>query len=356
MKFETPQDKILVRYLLDDLTEAERQEIEERFFQDDSFFEEITALEDELHYEYRQNHLDKKESATFERKFLQTPQDKAKAAFAGAFLVATSELAGEKASAPRKIVESSTASWWKSFLAFFDFSPMQFGLAAASVLLMLGFGWLFFQNSQLRREMASLQNDRAAEINKQEQIIAEKQRRQAEIEQQLASERQAREQNEQRIREIEEQRINLQREIAQAEQQLNESRRRRNQTPQVPAAAPQPRSVIALSLAPGLFSRSSGEGANRVKLSAGVKTLNLNLLLKNVGEYQSYRASVSNIDEGEIWTGATSQPRGKNAKRSASISIPAEILKRADYELTLSGIKPNNEAEEITTYYFSVVK
>ena len=350
MKIETPTDEKLVRYLLDDLPDAERQEIEERFFQDDSLFEAMVALEDDLHYDYQQNRLNQKERAAFERKFLVTPKDHEKAAFATAFLEATAEIAVEKAATSKKVV--AAPSWWQSIVAFFDFSPMQFGLAAATLLLLFGAGFLIFQNWQLRREMANLENNRAAEINKQEQLIAEKQRQQAELEQQLSAEKQQREQNEERIAEIEAERQRLEQEIA-------EARRRIKEIPQNPVSPPQPqqqRTVIAFSLAPGLSVRSGGSVGNRIKLSPSIKTLRLSLLLKNAGEFQSYRATLNNVDEGEVWTGSTSKVRGKGAKKSVSVSIPAGILKRGDYELMLSGVTANGEAEEIPSYYFSVLK
>lgn len=362
MKLETLKDETLIRYLLDEMTDIERQEIEENFFQDDSFFEEMLALEDELRFEYQQNRLNPGRRAAFEKKFLRTPDDLARNVFAETFLQSASALAGESPEESQKVIVVPGNSWWQSVAAFFDFSasPMRYSLAAATVLLALGVGFLFFQNAQLRRDMAGLENNRTEEIQRQEQILAEKQRQQTELQKQLVAEKQERVQNEQRIQEIETERQRLEREIAETRRKINQAPS--SSPPQNPAVStkqsPPPQStVMALALSPGLFTRGEGEDAVRLKLSPAIRTFRLNLLLKSEGEYKSFRAVLKTLDDDkEVWSGATSKSRGKGAKRSVSLEIPAKIFKRADYELTLFGQAASGEKEEINTYYFGILK
>lgn len=349
MKLQTLNDEMLKRYLLDDVSDEQRREIEERFFEDDSLFEEISVLEDELFFDYKQNRLNAKEQATFERKFLNTPQDREKAAFAEAFLQTTEEFANEKNQETEKV------SWWQPLFALFS-SPLQFGMAAASVLLLLGVSWLFYQNSQMRSELVDLQKGRAEEIQKQEQIIAEKLRQQEELESRLLTEKQKSGQNEQQIQEIKEQRAKLEQEIANL-------RQRKTQTPQniptqkAPVSRPTQRSIVALVLFPGSFTRNSGTEISRVNLSPSARNLQLSLLLETGEQYQSYRAALRTVNEGtEIWSTSNLKARGKGTKQSISITIPANILQRADYELLLVGTTQNGDAEEIDSYYFSVLK
>lgn len=351
-----------MRYLLGEMSDAERQTLEERFFQDDSFFEEMLALEDELFYEYQQNCLSPSERIAFERKFLNTREDRNKMAFAEAFLQTTAELAEEKAATPGKIVEDSPASWWQSIAAFFNFSSpaMQFGFAAASILLLLGVIGLFIQNARRQDEMAKLENSRPEERRQQEQIIAEKEQQQAELERQLESEKLQSGQNEKQIRETDEaQRLQLEQEIAEARRRVNQPPQKN--VPQSPKSQTQPppqqRSVVALILSPGLLTRSGGEGMNRVLLSPSVKNLQLRLLLKNADDYKSYRATLKTIEDGtQVWAKADLKPQRKGKNKSLSLSIPAKNLQRADYEISLVGITASGETEEITNYYFSVVK
>ncbi len=356
MNSEILNDEMLRRYLLDDVSDDERQQIEERFFEDDALFEDIAALEDELHYEYKQNRLNARERYHFERKFLRSEQDLEKSAFAAAFLQATAELAEAKSPA-RKVVEDAPGSFWQSIAAFFSFngSAMRFGLSAAVILLACGLGFLLFKNAELRREMASLEDSRTGELREQQEIIAEKEQRQSELERQLAAEKSQGEHNEKRIAGIESEREKLQQEIA-------ETRRRVNQATPIPIPPspknPQPqRSFIALVLSPGSFTRENGEGMKQVKISPAVKNLQLRLLSEERADFQTYRATLKTLDDGiEVWKSVNLKPRGTGAKKSFSLNIPANILQRADYELVLTGVTANGETEEITNYYFSILK
>ena len=359
MKSPTLNDSMLRKYLLDDITDDERQALEEQFFQDDSLFDEMSALEDELYFDYQQNRLNPKESKAFEQKFLQTPQEIEKAVFANVFLETTAELATEKV----EIIEKEeSVSWWKSFVAFFDFSGsmMQFSAAAALLLLAFGIIGLLIQNSRLQNEMADLQNKQAQERQEQERILAEKEKQQAELErqqreleQQLATEKQQKEQNEQRIKEIETERQKLDREINDTRRQINEiplpQQKRQNQ--------PQQPSFATLILSPGVFTRGEGEGLGKVKLTPELKNLQLRLLLKNKEDYASYDVIVKTVDEQSVvWTSSGLKPQGKGTNQSISVMIPTKNLQRADYELSLIGITKNGEREEVSIYYFGAFR
>ncbi len=350
------------RYLLDEMSDEERQTVEEKFLKDDNFFDEMVAFEDELYYDYQQNRLTARERSIFEQKFLQSRQDIERSEFANAFLETTAEIAGEKIKTKE---DTASVSWWQSIAGFFNFSGsmMQYGMAAAVLLLTLGVIGLFIQNSRLQNEMAGLQNKQAQEKQEQEKILAEKQRQQtelekqqSELEQRLAQEKSNSEQNEKRIQEIEAERTRLAGEIA-------ETRRRINQIPQNPAnsqktpvSQPQPW-LATLILLPGEFNRSNGEGMRRVNISPSVKNLQLRLLLKNKEDYKSYQTTVRGIGQGFVaWKSADLKPGGKGAKKSLLINLPAKNLQRMDYELTLLGVNEDGRTEEITSYYFSVVK
>ena len=359
MNSEITNDEMLRRYLLDDVSDDERQEIEERFLQDDSLFDEMVALEDELHYEYRQNQLNAREQYHFERKFLQSAQEKEKSAFAGAFLQATAQFAEAKTPAARKIAEDAPVSLWQSIAEFFSFSgsTLSYGLSAAVVLLAFGLGFTLFKNAQLNREVASLETNRAAEQREQERIIAEKQQWQSELEKQITDEKLQGEQNEKRIQEIESEREKLRQEIAEARRRVNQpSSNPIPQTTKSPTTQSPP-SFIALALSPGSFTRENGEAMKQIRLAPAIKSLQLRLLSEIGVDFKSYRATLKTLDESvEIWKSGDLQIRGTGAKKSFSITIPAKLLQRADYEISLVGINASGETEEITNYYFSVLK
>lgn len=350
MKTQSSKDELHQRYLLDDVSEEERQEIEERFLQDDDFFDEMLAVEDELYFDYRQDRLSKTGRAVFERKFLRSAEDREKSAFADAFLRATAELAQEKAAAERTIPEFSKSSPWRqSIAAFFNFSnpALQFGFAAVSILLFLGLIGFFIQNARRQDETANLENSRNEQ--QQEQIIAEK-NQQSQIERAPEIEKSPTEQNENQVEEPE---------IAKTEPRVNQpSQKTVPQPPKSPAQPPaQQRSIVALVLSPGTLTRGGGEGMNRVTLLPSVKNLQLSLLLKNADDYKNYRAALKTLDEGtQIWADADLKPRRNGKSKNLTFSIPAKNLQTADYEISLNGITDTGKTEEITSYYFSVVK
>jgi anti-sigma factor RsiW len=357
MNTDTLNDELLKRYLLDDVSDDERQEVEARFFEDDSFFEEMLSLEDELHYEYRQNRLSPREQYHFERKFLQSAKEREKSAFADAFLKATADFAEKTSETTVRNSEEAPVSMWRQVSAFFSFSgsAMQFGLSAAVILLAFGLGIVLFKNAQMQRDMASLESSRNNRLVEQEQIIAEKQRRQEELEQQHAAEKLKGEQNEKKLLEIQLERENLKREIAEARRQVDQPLHV-PQTTKIPSANAQ-RSFVALILSPGWFTRGGGDRMKQVKLTPAIRNLQLSLLSENTETYQSYRAVLKTLDEGrEVWTNENLKSRGKSAKKNFSLNVPTKILQRADYEISLVGVKESGETEEIMSYYFSVQK
>ena len=354
MELGTKKNDLLRNYLLGEMSDETRQKIEENFLGDDQIFEEINALEDELYYDYHQNRLTSAERTIFEQKFLRSHEDIEKLVFAKAFLETTGEFAQQKTAAKAEI---ESVSWLKSIAAFFNFSgsTMQFGMAAALLIIVLGVIGLFIQNSRLQNEMAGLQQKQAQEKLDQENNLADKQRQQTEIEQQLANEKSQGERNEKRIQEIEAERTKL-------ENEINETRRHINQIPQNPVQqktqVSQPQlSLAAIILAPGLFNREGGTGMTKVNLAPSVKNLQFRLLLNSKDEYEAYDVIVKSVDNQRVvWTDSQLKPLGKAAKKSLSLNIPTKNLQRADYEISIIGITANGEGEEVNSYYFSALK
>ncbi len=343
MNTETQKDNLMRRYLLGEMSDEERSAIEEQFLENDDFFEEIAAFEDELFYEYKQNRLTASERIAFEEKFLKSAQDREKAAFAEAFLQTTEKIEKEK-----------SPSFWQTVAAFFNFSnsALRVGVALGAVLVVFAVGFLVVRNSDWKNITVELpKNINTAFITPtppgyNEEIIEEKQKEEKEIEKQIDEEKQKNDgRNVEKMQRLEQKRKIIRREI--------EEKHMKNVQPQTKA---EPRKVLAVSLLPGLFTRSDSEGGTKIKLSPETEILQMSLSLKNQEEYKKYRVSLSNIDGGEIWTGESAKISGKGANRKLSLSIPAKNLKRADYELTLSGIKENGETEEITVYYFTVLR
>jgi tetratricopeptide (TPR) repeat protein len=84
MSTKTPEDTLIRRYLLSDLTDEEREAVEVRMLTDTSFNDEVVATEQELVDEYLAKELPQSERTLFEANFHSTEHGKQQVEFAKA--------------------------------------------------------------------------------------------------------------------------------------------------------------------------------------------------------------------------------------------------------------------------------
>ena len=89
----TEDQNRLRQYLLGELSEADEEQVEVRLLSDDSYFEELELVENELMDQYVHNSISADERAKLEERLLRNPRQQQKLAFAGA-LDAESEARG----------------------------------------------------------------------------------------------------------------------------------------------------------------------------------------------------------------------------------------------------------------------
>lgn len=331
MKLVTEKDELLRRYLLDDMSDDERQTIEEKFLTDDGLFDELNALEDELYYDYKQGSLTDNDKRAFEKKFLSTREDIQKADFAEALLRVTEEVNKEK----------TAPTIWRSIAAFFPFSNASFrlGTAAASLLLILLVGFWILNNPKINPDVVKVPDASESPIPIQTPFdnsnIIEKQKEQDELQKKLEVEKQKREQDANKINELEKQKEKIQQEIE------------ANQTKKI-EASPQ-KTFIALILSPVGINRGSGAKTAQIKLGPEIKTVNLTLPIKKDFQDETFKIAVRNIDSGATVQNSTTKT-GK--KTSVSLSLSAQKLPRGAYEVVLISA----DGEELDSYYFNVDK
>lgn len=147
-------------YLLGEMPEAERADFEIRYLTDDSLFEQMLMVKQELIDAYVREQLDAQTREKFEQHFLATPEGQKEVAFARALR--------EKLNEPAMRPIQTPARRWP---AWFGAGPVrQIGFATASLLLMIGAGWLFLENRKLRRELVAVQNERI-ELARREEAL-----------------------------------------------------------------------------------------------------------------------------------------------------------------------------------------
>src|SRR5262245_21087393 len=136
MREKADNEILLVRYLLGELPEEQRLEVEGKFLGDDQQFERLLALENELFYDYALGKLSPGEREQFEKRFLDSGPNRRRAKIASALAHKISE------DAPVKPAETMPQFLWKSFQLSFSGQGMaiRISLAALAVLLLVSIG------------------------------------------------------------------------------------------------------------------------------------------------------------------------------------------------------------------------
>jgi anti-sigma factor RsiW len=323
MKQTTDNEELMVKYLLGELPEDEQLRLEERFFTDDEFYQQLLALEDELMYDYAAGGLSPEQRVKFERRYLDSPQARRKAELAGAVLNKAAEASARRAPAP---VVEERRSLWQSLTAFFSLQnpAMQFSLAAASALLFVGASWLFYQTTRLRSRVEQIEAARVSQERQSAESSARQQRLAAELERERSQR-------------------------AQLEQELAKQQAARDRDSQPSSSS----TFLSFILAPGLV--RDADGPKRLLIPASVNSLRLQLDLKRPGDYRSYRAALQTLDGTELWSQNLSRARSTASGRAVIVTLPARLLPPGDYVIALKGRTGGGEIEEVDDYYFSVV-
>lgn len=314
-------EKVLIRYLLGELSQDEQVRVEDRLFTDDEYFEQLEAIREELADDYARGDLSARERERFERQFLTSTQGRQDVQFAKALAVVLGE------SETRSPVSSSaeTVSWWRSPLAFLAVQnrAIQFSLAALMVVLLAGALWMTIENWQLRQRL-----DRAQQG---EQVLKEQatgeQARNEDLAAGLQHERQQRDQ--------------LQKERDELQARLNE------------LSHPEP-AIVSFLLPRGL-PRDAGEPTNLV-IARGTRLIRLQLDLEGDDRYNRFRAEIRTTGGKLIWSGNAPLVRQSESVSAAYLRFPASVLNGGEYEVALKGVAGKAQLEDVGYYYFKVVR
>lgn len=110
-------------------------------------------------------------------------------------------------------------------------------------------------------------------------------------------------------------------------------------------------SIVALVLQPGVVRSSAAPARIRLRDS---DTLRLELALPAASTPSaSYRASIRNPDDVQVWEGAAAVSK---AGRAVTLTVPAGSLPPNDYEVTLYSVPTAGSHEEIASYQLSVAR
>jgi hypothetical protein len=220
------------------------------------------------------------------------------------------------------------ASWWQRFSSLLTGGQRVFAFSMALALLLLSLAsvWLFIQSKRLRQDLARTRDAQTA----QEQ-------RGREAEQQLAGERT-------RTQEL----------TAELERARTEA------TPQPKSAAPESPapSVVAPSVASLVLIAGGIRGVDTgapptLVIHKGTPMVRLRLKLGD-NEYQSYQLILQAVGGREVFNRSHFKPQTTKAGANFILSLPASKFGAGDYILTLKGVTPGGESEDVSRSLFRV--
>jgi len=319
------EQDVIRRYLLDELLEPEKEQVEQKLLADASYFEHLLIAEDELIDAYIKGQLAGEERKKFSRHFLKVPELRQDVKFARALHQRAAE--HEQRASSRAAFKFPDRN--KSlFVRFFQTPAVGFAMAAALIAAISVAVWLGAQNRQLRSAVEQLQAQSSPAPPTQD--LASQLRNAQERENSLNAQ----------LRQAEAERT-------QAEQKLKDTLER---MPQQSAERNVNSTLVpAVLLALG-GDRESGEQTRIPKPSTTRINLQIELPAK---EHLSYSAELKTVDGRRLLTKNnlpfTMTPTGLRI----SFIVNTKLLPPDDYQVVLSG-KDSNGSKVLGAYPFRI--
>jgi Sec-independent protein translocase protein TatA len=311
------QQEAVKRYLLGVLPEEEKERFEQRYFSDNTLFEEVELAEDDLVDRYVRGELTKDDRRLFEQALSHSPRLNERVEFAKVLSTKTTSQP-----APKVEPVSAPGFWQRIFSPEKQSFRLAFGFAA--LLLIMGgvavvIGWV-----NLRQQSAGLAA-RDAELRQRNEATARE----------LAEKQAA---NEQRAGDLQKQAADLEAQRQSIKEQIENADR--------------PLNLIArLSLQPGA-TRSPADRAN-LTLNKNYSTLNLKLALID-SDYPRYRAVVLTPEQKVVSRARILTPKRTAAGNFLNLSLPLKGIKPGDYFVSVEGIDDAGKSQPVDIYPFQL--
>lgn len=297
------------RFLLGNLAEAERAEIEDGFLAQDDFYQDLLMAEDDLIDAYVRDELPAPERALFEQRRLTSSHLRERVEFAETLFHSISN----KAVAAPALEPAATVSWWRPLAAAFIIRRPALGFGFAAALLVIVLGGLWFLTEKLRTPAPE-----QAKIVQPAPVIP----RESPTPGGTPEPQQH------------------------AGDEVTPIRTPVTETPERTAPV-----LATFTLTPGLV-RGAG-GAEPLVLRAVVTDIRLRLTLDSE-PYEKYRATISTPEGTRVWSGELSN--GSSKKSSLlNLSLSANLFKNGDYILDLSGANAPGKWESVADYSFRII-
>ena len=329
---EPIDEQQIVRFLLGELPEDERQGVEGRLFQDDSFYSLVLAIQEELADSYVQGELTADQRKQFESHFLKSPRRKERVDFAAVFAGALVQ--NDHAQSAVSPAAASDAKWWSSFTAFVPrLVPIAAG--ALALILLVAASALYLQNRRLKNDVLQSQSDRDSFIR---QSQSDRQTLDGKVDQ-LQRE----------IATLRAQGGDLEAKVQEKQKELDALQR----SSRVPRVQPSSGALASFILSPGL--KRGEDEPEKIIIAPDAKLVQLQLLLQRQEKYKTYIAEIRTARGNLISSKGGLTVTRTDYGQVVSIDVPANQLLAGEYELALKGVDQNNLAV-VGYYYFLALR
>ena len=314
MNLKDDEERLIKRYLLGDLSEEEKLRVEERFFTNRDFYEQILAVENELKYDYGQGHLSGQERQLFESRFLKSPEGQRRAEMSGVLLK-------EIAEATPLVDRAASAGWFNRLATAFRFhnSTIQYALVTLALVLAATTAWFIYRTVHLRADLERSEATRANEEEQMERLLTEERSRSEQL-----------------------------------SQELERERNKPGSSPDTAEKPPLLGTIASITLTPGI--ERDGGKVKKLRLAPEVEQLRIQLDVRAEGQYESFRASLQTADGEEIWSRARLKAKRTPSGRFIFLTIDPSVLAPGDYVIILKGTAADHSVEEAGDYYLTILR
>jgi hypothetical protein len=324
-----PDNKIAIRrYLLGDVSDKERQQIECLILTDGEYFGQVSVLEDELVDEYVCGKLSDEERRKFEHYFLSSLEGVEQVRLANDLRIyALKTRTSESKQAGAERVEPTVKRYWLLDYLRSKVSVNRYALAVSILLILLIGSWLIVNLRQLQNQVAQLHEQSPQPIAREQELreqLAEQKARNAQLAEELKRE---------------------QAQKAKLEQDLIALKGPQNDSKGQSALA-----IILLT--PGRV-RGASNGSNLV-IRPTVERVQFQLILRT-SSYDGFKVSLKTGDK-VIWTSGSLKAQLLGKRKVVQVTLPADLLSNGDFLLDLQGTAGDGNYEEVSNYYFRVIK
>jgi hypothetical protein len=329
--------ELMTRFLLGQLSDEERSDVEQRFLSDDEYFAQLLVMEDSLVDDFVFGRLNEEERKHADLLFRSSAAAKKELKFTEDLVANLKKRREAKDGGKRKekaavvtdeIIPPKTSPWLQSqsslnlIVAGFKGLPTVFTATAGLIVLLLAGASIYFI-IHYRRQTRELLAQRAA-LQSSEQKTRDRLNEEMQHSSELGK------------------RLNLETEMrTQAEDALAQSR------------GSEPKSIISVVLVPAIFQR--GGGSKTITLNVEQKRLQMLLEVPSDRRYPNYNVMIKTFDGPQIWS-RNSIPATQIKQNKLSLTLSSSLFPYNDYRIELYGVPETGASQLVADYAFKVRK